>query len=108
MLSTDFALGFSVTTAETPAGAPVAGYLNQICGPYSVNGNYGCTNGITGKGLNTTAPPTLNLVLSYVSDNQLFLNNFAQSFYKMVAVGYGTTPANGKLGILTNIDLTIC
>ena len=110
------ALAFPVTSSETP-GAPVSGYLNQICGPNSVgltnpkdpiSGVFGCTNGNTGKGQSTTEPSTLSTIRKYIFDNQLFLNDFAQSFSKMVSVGYGTAPASGKLGSLTNIDLTKC
>ena len=116
MLPTDFVLGFFVATAET-AGAPVTGYANQICGPYSYglatpsdpnSGSYGCTNGANGLGKNNSAPSTLNLVNKYFSDNQFFLNSFAVSFPKMVNVGYGVAPASGKLGSLTSIDLTKC
>ena len=114
MLNTDMAIAFPVTTAET-LGAPVAGYLNQICGPSSVgakrgpdSGVYGCTNGKARKGQSTIRPLTLNLVQSYINNNQLFLDNFAISFNKMVTVGYGIAPSIGKLGSLTPIDLTEC
>ena len=115
-MNTDMAIAFPLSSAETP-GAPVSGYLNQICGPYSVgltnpkdpiSGIFGCTNGNTGKGQSTTEPSTLNTVKKYMSNNQVFLNDFANSFNKMTSVGYGITPANGKLGSLTNIDLTKC
>ena len=109
MLNTDMAIAFPVTTAET-LGAPVAGYLDQICGPSSVGatGVYGCTNGKALKGQSTIRPLTLNLVQSYINNNQLFLDNFAISFNKMVTVGYGIAPSIGKLGSLTPIDLTEC
>ena len=112
MMNTDMALAFPLSSAETP-GAPVSGYLNQICGPNSVgltnprdpiSGIFGCTNGNTGKGQSTTVPSTANTVQKYIFDNQLFLNDFAKSFNKMTSVGY----TNGKLGSLTNIDLTKC
>ena len=116
MLNTDMALAFSLATAETP-GAPVTGYINQICGPASYglsnskdpnSGTYGCTNGANGLGKSNAAPSTLNLVDKYFSDNQFFLNSFASTFPKMVNVGYGVSPASGKLGSLTNIDLSKC
>ena len=106
------ALAFSLATAETP-GAPASGYLNQICGPFSYelskpkdlnSGSFGCTNGDNGLGKNNTRPSTLNLVNSYFFNNQLFLDSFAKSFYKMVSVGYG----RANVGSLTNIDLTKC
>ena len=107
MMNTDMALAFPVSSAETP-GAPVSGYLNQICGPNSVgltnprdpiSGNFGCTNGNTGQGQSSTVPPTLSLVQKYIADNQLFLDNFAISFNKMMSVGYNS---------LTPIDLSKC
>ena len=114
MLNTDMSIAFPVATAET-LGVPVSGYLNQICGPNSVgatkgpdSGNYGCTNRKAHKGQSSIGPLTLNLVRSYISDNQLFLDNFAISFNKMVNVGYGTAPLSGKLGSLTPINLTKC
>ena len=112
MLNTDMALAFPVITGETP-GAPVSGYVNQICGPSSFglsipkdlnSGSYGCTDGANGLGKSNIKPSTLNLVNSYFFNNKLFLDSFARSFYKMVSVGYG----RNNLGSLTNIDLTKC
>ena len=116
MLNTDMVLAFFVATAETP-GAPVTGYIKQICGPGSYaltnpidlnSGSFGCTNGANGLGKNNSEPSTVALTRQYFSDNQFFLNSFASSFVKMVNVGYGVSPASGKLGSLTNIDLSKC
>jgi len=110
MLNTDMSLGFPVATAET-FGTRGVGYLNQTCGPKSVNGSYGCTagSGSTGLGKNTTRPYTFTLVQQYAKNNQLFLDNFAASFVKLTTVGYGIAPASaGKLGLLTSINLTEC
>ena len=112
MLNTDMAMGFPAGTSET-IGASVVGYSGQNCGPRSVNISkelvYGCTNGVAGTGQNTSHPSTFTQVSNYRRNNGLFLSDFAASFVKMTSVGYSTAPTtNGKLGTLTNIDLTTC
>ena len=108
MLNADMAMGFPVGTDET-VGASVVGYPGQNCGPRSVNTAYGCTNGAAGTGQNTTHPNTFTQVNNYRRNNGLFLSDFAASFVKMMAIGYSTAPSTtGKLGTLTNIDLSKC
>ena len=108
MLNSDMAMGFPAGTDET-IGASVVGYPGQNCGPRSVNNAYGCTSGTSGIGLNTSHPSTFTQVNSYRRSNSLFLSDFAVSFVKMMTIGYSTAPStSGKLGTLTNIDLTKC
>ena len=55
-------------------------------------------------------PSTRVLVLQYIADNTLFLQNFANSYDSMVTVGFGRKEAGttGKLGTLTLFDSSTC
>ena len=102
------ALGFPAGTSENSSPVGLAG---QTCGPNSVNNGYGCGNGGNPpRGQSTTQPSTFNLVNSYASNNQLFLNSFAAAFDKMVSIGYtsASLSTNGKIGTLTSINLNSC
>lgn len=68
-----------------------------------------CSNNSMGQVLySKESTPTYDQVLKYihnVTGNQAFLEDFATSFSKMMAVGYGE---GGKLGTLTLFDLNSC
>jgi len=103
MFNSDMGIGFDINLDDT--NCVDCGIFTQRCGGAN---NALCTNPVGG------AAVTNALATSYINNNQLFLNNFAQSFVKLTTFGYGV-PANidgatstGKLGTLTAIDLSTC
>jgi hypothetical protein len=88
----------------------------QVCRPF-VSSNpttYGCTVPPSTISTLQEKPTAFFQVWSYLLDNQLFLDDFAESFSRMTTVGYGLpknvdgAQASGKLGSLTAIDLKSC
>jgi len=120
MLNPDMAIAYSIQANNSN---PIIGQ-RQVCGPKTINrintpgqktpGGYGCKSPS-----NLIHPITWDQCLNYTTNNTLFLNDFAKSFMKMTTVGYGIQEINndgsykkikdeGKLGMLTSLDLNSC
>lgn len=120
MLNPDMAIAYTILpdNSEQIIGP------RQVCGPKTINrinipgdktpGGYGCRDPS-----NLIQPSTWDQCLQYAADNTLFLFDFAASFTKMSTVGYGIQVQNddgsyttikdeGKLGMLTSLDLDSC
>mmetsp|Transcript_17843 Transcript_17843/g.24482 ORF Transcript_17843/g.24482 Transcript_17843/m.24482 type:complete len:190 (+) Transcript_17843:1121-1690(+) len=98
MLNSDIVLAYNASTLKN------FGVLNQNCGPYTPQNEFvGCK-----APTDDSLPNTVSIVQAHASNNAAFLATFADSFKKMLSVGYGDNYDN-KLGPeLVDLDLTSC